>query len=67
MKESQAKDEGGYLVPTKISIPINKWQSFKQRFFPYWLTRIFPVKMDDIDVPKVFLKHLEEEEKWGKK
>ena len=36
--------DGGYLIPKYIEKPISKWQAFKQRYFPFWLKRIFPVE-----------------------
>ena len=48
--------EGGFLIPEVIETPINKWQLFKQRYFPYWLKGIFPIKVDRIDVRKEFMK-----------
>lgn len=50
--------EGGFLVPEFIEMPINKWQVFKKRYFPWWLRRIFPVKVDRIDVRKEFMKNM---------
>jgi len=48
MKKDLQNQSGGFLVPTVIEEPINKWQAFKQRRFPYWLQRIFPVKTKKI-------------------
>lgn len=42
--------DGGFLVPECWDVPINKWQRFKQKYFPYWLRRIFPIKTEKIPV-----------------
>jgi len=44
MKVESLNQEGGYLVPAYMERPMNKWQAFKGRHFPYWLKRMFPVK-----------------------
>lgn len=54
MKES----DGGFLVPTAISMPINKWQSFKWKYFPLWLKRLFPVKTAQFEVAKILKEQL---------
>lgn len=49
------KNNGGFLVPSVIEIPKNKWQAFKIKYFPFWLRDIFPIKAEKIDVKKKLL------------
>jgi len=46
---------GGYLIPAIIETPKNKWQVFKSRYFPHWLQRIFPIKVNREDFKGIFL------------
>lgn len=48
------RSEGGFLVPEYLEEPINKWQAFKWRYFPFWLQRIFPVKTHKTHLPSLF-------------
>ena len=49
MTNHESKEtDGGYLLPAYVEEPINKWQAFKQRRFPFWLKRVFPVKTNKI-------------------
>jgi len=52
---------GGFLVPEISEHPANKWQFFKQRYFPSWLLRIFPVKMITIRWTDILRDSLAEE------
>ncbi len=56
------KMEGGFLIPEREEVPINKWQLFKQKYFPLWLLRIFPIKMVTIRWAEMLKDHLAEEE-----
>lgn len=43
-------DEYIAMHPQAYSHPANWWQAIKQRFFPAFMLRIWPVKMTEIDV-----------------
>ena len=62
MKDKEGDFADGFLVPEKISIPINKWENFKQRYFPYWLQKIFPVKTKEVNFRKFLIEHSKEED-----
>lgn len=53
--------EGGYLVPECIYEPINSWQKFKHKYFPFWLLKIFPVKYNEIRVADLLREELKKE------
>ena len=61
------KMEGGFLVPGHTEWPINKWQAFKERHFPYWLKRIFPVKTMAFPMAEYILELLARKDNNGKK
>jgi len=54
-KESDFAD-GGFLIPETISVPINKWENFKQRYSPCWLKKIFPVKTKEVNFCEMLIK-----------
>jgi len=56
-------EEGGYLIPSIIEYPENKFEAFKERYFPQFMKRIFPVKVKQIDFKKRFLEIMKEERK----
>ncbi|GAH75142.1 unnamed protein product [marine sediment metagenome] len=62
IKDKEGDFADGFLVPGMIAVPINKRESFKQRHFPYWLQRFFPVKTKDVNIRKLLMKHLKEED-----
>ena len=64
-KDNKSENDGGFLVPTKISIPVNKWENLKQRFLPYWLQKIFPVKTKEVNFRKLLTERLKEKEMLG--
>ena len=43
---------GRFGKPEAIQVPATKWQSFKSRWFPKFLLRMFPVKtVEEISIP----------------
>lgn len=61
-KESDFAD--GFLIPEKMPIPINKWQWFKLRYFPYWLQKLFPVKTKEENFREFLIKHSIAKGRW---
>lgn len=63
IKDKEGDFADGFLVPEMIAVPVNKWENFKQRFFPYWLQKFFPVKTKEVNFRKFLIRHLKEKEK----
>jgi len=62
MIEVKAKKmEGGFLVPESSEYPANKWQLFRQRYFPFWLLRVFPIKTVTVKWAEILKNQLAEE------
>jgi len=51
---------GGYLFPSVIRVPISRWQALKERWLPWWIRRVWPVKYDVVYPRDALIRFLEE-------
>ena len=55
-RNKKLKIQGGYLIPEVADFPENRWEEFKERYFPYFFKRLMPVKYKRINIRKNLLK-----------
>ena len=55
-KQKVKLEEDGYLIPEVADFPRNRWQAFKEKYFPYFLKRLIPVKYEKVKVRENLLK-----------
>lgn len=53
-------DVGGYLLPTHIHEPVNRFEAWRERTWPSWVLRLFPVRTRTIDLREDFIRMLAE-------